>query len=129
MHIGKKIKHLASSKNLTASALGKSIGVTKQAVYDLYEREDVNTATLRKVSFALKVPVTVFFEDDELMATQVLVGDNNQQMGGGGTQTMGADAKESESLRQQLALKDEIIAAQRDTISAQRAALSALTPK
>ena len=65
MHIGKKIKELAEKKRLTAPKLGKALGITKQAIYDLYEKEDVNTKLLKQVADELGVPVSIFFEEEE----------------------------------------------------------------
>lgn len=66
MHIGKKIKELAGKKNLTAPKLGKALGVTKQAIYDLYEKEDVNTKLLKQVADELGVPISIFFEEENI---------------------------------------------------------------
>lgn len=50
---------------MTAPKLGKALGVTKQAIYDLYEKEDVNTKLLRQIANELGVPISVFFEEEE----------------------------------------------------------------
>ncbi|ROT17993.1 XRE family transcriptional regulator [Muribaculaceae bacterium Isolate-113 (HZI)] len=64
MHIGKKIKELAEKKKLTAPKLGKALGITKQAIYDLYDKEDVNTKLLKQIADALGVPVAIFFDEE-----------------------------------------------------------------
>lgn len=61
MHIGLKIKELAEKKNLTLSNLAKSIGKTKQAVYEMVEKEDVNTQILKQLSTIYNVPIGYFF--------------------------------------------------------------------
>lgn len=47
MSIGLKIKELASKKNITLADLAKRLGKTKQAVYEMVEKEDVNTSILK----------------------------------------------------------------------------------
>lgn len=47
MSIGLKIKELADRKNITLADLAKRIGKTKQAVYEMVDKEDVNTSILR----------------------------------------------------------------------------------
>lgn len=64
MHIGKKIKELAERKNLTAPKLGKALGITKQAIYDLYDKEDVNTKLLKQIADELGVPISIFFDEE-----------------------------------------------------------------
>lgn len=65
MHIGKKIKELAENKKLTAPKLGKALGITKQAIYDLYDKEDVNTKLLKQIADELGVPISIFFDEEE----------------------------------------------------------------
>lgn len=64
MHIGLKIKGLMSKEKVDAPALAKKIGKTKQAVYDMLEKEDVSTAILKQLSDIFKVPVTFFLTDE-----------------------------------------------------------------
>ena len=49
LHIGLKIKYLMDKENLDAAKLGKRLGKTKQAVYDMIVKEDLNTSVLRKL--------------------------------------------------------------------------------
>ena len=57
MSIGLKIKELADKKNITLADLAKRIGKTKQAVYEMVDKEDVNTSILRKLSVEFNVPI------------------------------------------------------------------------
>lgn len=75
MHIGKKIKELAESKKLTAPKFGKAIGVTKQAIYNLYEKEHVNTKLLKQIAEELGVPISIFFDEDNKIDIQEQNGD------------------------------------------------------
>lgn len=65
MNIGLKIKELMSIEKMDAPTLAKKMGKTKQAVYDMLEKEDVNTAILRQLSDIFKVPVTFFFAEEQ----------------------------------------------------------------
>ena len=66
MNIGLKIKELADKKNLTLADLAKAMGKTKQAVYEMVEKEDVNTSILKQLSAIYEVPISFFFgEGDE----------------------------------------------------------------
>lgn len=63
--IGYKIKELASQENITLAELAKKLGKTKQAVYDIVEKEDVSTAILRQVADIFDVPISSFFSETE----------------------------------------------------------------
>lgn len=66
MNIGLKIKELADKKKLTLADLAKAMGKTKQAVYEMVEKEDVNTSILKQLSAIYDVPISFFFgENDE----------------------------------------------------------------
>lgn len=53
-----------SKEKIDAPTLAKKIGKTKQAVYDMLEKEDVSTAILKQLSDIFKVPVTFFLTDE-----------------------------------------------------------------
>ena len=65
MHIGLKIRELMSKEKMDVPTLAKKMDRTKQAVYDMLEKEDVSTAILKKLSGIFKVPVTYFLTDEE----------------------------------------------------------------
>lgn len=65
MCIGLKIKELMSKEKMDAPTLARELGKTKQAVYDMLEKEDVNTAILRQLSDIFKVPVTFFLTEGQ----------------------------------------------------------------
>lgn len=62
-NIGLKIKELMSQEKIDAPELAKRIGKTKQAVYAMLDKEDINTAVLRDISKVFNVPITFFFGD------------------------------------------------------------------
>lgn len=68
MHIGKKIKTLMESSDSYspvgfALALGKK---NKQTYYDMVKRSDIHTKDLKKIAAYFKVPVTDFFDQEQL---------------------------------------------------------------
>ena len=65
MNIGLKIKELASKENLEISAIAEKLGKSKQAVYDMLSKQDLNTSVLRELSVILKVPITAFFQEND----------------------------------------------------------------
>lgn len=75
MNIGMKIKELANRNNLTLADLAKGLGKTKQAVYEMVEKEDVNTAILKQLSAKYRVPIAFFFggsDDDSSLIKEKL---------------------------------------------------------
>lgn len=65
MHIGLRIKELASKENLEIPVLAEKLGRSKQAVYDMLSKQDLNTSVLRELSIILKVPITAFFQEND----------------------------------------------------------------
>lgn len=65
MFIGLRIKQLAESRKMTATQLASSLGITRPAVSAIYEKEEVNSAILRKCAKIFNVPISYFFEEDE----------------------------------------------------------------
>lgn len=65
MHIGLRIKELASKENLEIPVLAEKLGRSKQAVYDMLSKQDLNTSVLRELSTILKVPITAFFQEND----------------------------------------------------------------
>lgn len=80
MSIGLKIKELASEEKITLADLAKRLGKTKQAIYEMVEKEDVNTSILRKLSAEFNIPIIYFFEEDEA-GMQVIAHNNSQAVG------------------------------------------------
>ena len=68
-NIGLKIKLLASKKKIDATDIAERIGISKQAVYGIYNNEDIHTKRLREISEILEVPITYFFNDEDCKQT------------------------------------------------------------
>ena len=64
MDIGLKIKELMSKEKLDAPTLARRLGKSKQAVYDMLEKTDLNTSVLRNLAEIFHVPVTFFLTDE-----------------------------------------------------------------
>lgn len=60
-----RIKELMRKENIDAPMLAKIMGRTKQAVYDMLEKDDLNTSILRVLSDIFKVPITYFLTNGE----------------------------------------------------------------
>ena len=63
MCIGLKIRELMSKEKIDAPTLAKRMGKTKQAIYDMLDKDDLNTSILRQISEIFNVPITYFFVD------------------------------------------------------------------
>ena len=63
--IGLRIKQLMSQEKLDVMTLAKRLGKTKQAVYDMLEKTDVNTSLLRHLSPIFHVPISAFFQEED----------------------------------------------------------------
>ena len=63
MKIGLRIKEFMIKENIEISELAKRLGKSKQAIYDILDKEDINTSLLRELSSILNAPIASFFED------------------------------------------------------------------
>lgn len=55
-----------SKEKVDAAELARRLDKTKQAVYDMIEKQDVSTSVLRKLSEIFNVPLTYFVTDDDM---------------------------------------------------------------
>ena len=95
MHIGNKIKELAGNKKLSAQKMGNAIGLTKQAVYGIFQKEDINTNLLKQIADVLGEPISVFFDDPKVCTrTNSQGNDNNNQQGNNNTYYNNGDSAE-----------------------------------
>lgn len=108
MSIGLKIKELASKKNITLADLAKRLGKTKQAVYEMVEKEDVNTSILKKLCSEFNVPISYFFDGDET-GVQVIAHHNSQAVGIGNI-TRSGDQTEISLLKEKIKHLEELLA-------------------
>ena len=80
MKIGLVIKELMLKQNIEVADLAKRLGKTKQAVYDMLDKEDVNTSLLRELAAIFNVTITIFF-DNSVNNNQSNTGNNNIVLG------------------------------------------------
>ena len=60
IHIGRLIQAFVKENNINSAELARKIGKTRQNIYDLYKREDIEVKLLLTISEALNHN---FFED------------------------------------------------------------------
>ena len=53
MHIGQRIKEVMKAKKVPAVTVAKEIACERTNLYNIFEREDINTSLLRKLSVVL----------------------------------------------------------------------------
>lgn len=116
MEIGLRIRELMIQENIEVSELAKKMGKTKQAIYDMLEKKDVNTSLLRDLSSILNVPIAAFFEEGKVNQnvngdSNILVGrDNNGNISMEECQDKLDDAlREIKHLKERLKDKEEMI--------------------
>lgn len=116
MEIGLKIKELMVQEKIDIPELAKKLGKTKQAVYDMLEKKDVNTSLLRDLSSIFNVPISIFFVEDPITNSttgnsNIVVGrDNNGQISISECQDRLEDALlEIEHLKEIIEAKDKLI--------------------
>lgn len=80
MKIGLVIKELMLKQNIEVADLAKRLGKTKQAVYDMLDKEDDNTSLLRELAAIFNVPITIFF-DNSVNNNQSNTGNNSIVLG------------------------------------------------
>lgn len=54
VHIGKKIKEVLDKSHLTVVDFAKKISITRDGAYKIFEKEQINTALLGKISDVLQ---------------------------------------------------------------------------
>lgn len=128
-----RIKHLAEKKQMPINMLAERVGLSEQQLHLIVRKNSTKIETLEKIAKALKVPISVFFEEEE--ARQVQIGGKDNTQSGRDTNNY-INIKEHDelirlrqdiqSLRAQLAHKDEMIAELRNSASKQDARIASL---
>jgi len=62
IHIGKIIKRVVKERSMSITEFGKRIGTHRRNVYDIFERESVDTALLQKISKILEHDFFSYFK-------------------------------------------------------------------
>lgn len=53
MHIGQRIKEVMHQKNVSVIAVAKELSCERTNIYNVFERENINTDLLRRLSLVL----------------------------------------------------------------------------
>lgn len=63
MRIGEKIKRLVSRSDINNDELARRLGVTTTTIYNMYNRDSVDSKILEKIAKIFSVPIGYFFEE------------------------------------------------------------------
>lgn len=73
------IKDLAEKKNIPLARLAEETGITSQALSKLMRINSTKIDTLEKIAQILKVSITVFFEEDQVVEMSGLAGSEDNE--------------------------------------------------
>jgi hypothetical protein len=65
IHIGKKIKEELYKQGITVSSFAKKINRSRNVVYDIFERESIDTALLNKIGLILRIDFFSVYSDQK----------------------------------------------------------------
>jgi transcriptional regulator with XRE-family HTH domain len=111
MHIGQKIRQLCEIKKIRKVDLASYLNMKRQNVYYIFEQESIQISLLKKISEFIKVPIQIFFEDENQenieVAEQSIEYKSNyiEQL----KITISALQSENDTLKRLLDMKDEQI--------------------
>ncbi len=70
VHVGKKIKEVLVQTRLKKTEFADSINISRTVVYDIFKRETIDTALLKKISTVLKHDFFSYYKNHELPAVE-----------------------------------------------------------
>ncbi len=62
------IKELIEKKNLTVKSFAEKVGISRESVYDIYQKEDTKSSTIDKIASVLEVPIASLYENTNMVA-------------------------------------------------------------
>jgi transcriptional regulator with XRE-family HTH domain len=65
IHIGKKIKEELYKQGISVSTFAKKINRSRNVVYDIFERESIDTALLNKIGIILRLDFFSIYSDQK----------------------------------------------------------------
>lgn len=65
IHIGKKIKEELYKQGISVSAFAKRINRSRNVIYDIFERESIDTALLNKIGLVLRIDFFSLFSEQK----------------------------------------------------------------
>lgn len=63
--IGDRIKKRIEDKGMTVSDFANKIGMRRESLYKVFEKDDLNTSVIKKASLILDTPISYFFEQPD----------------------------------------------------------------
>ena len=65
IHIGKKIKEELHKQGISVSTFAKKINRSRNVVYDIFERESIDTSLLNKIGLVLRLDFFSIYSDQK----------------------------------------------------------------
>ena len=65
IHIGKKIKEELFKQGISVSTFAKKINRSRNVIYDIFERESIDTALLNKIGIILRLDFFSIYSDQK----------------------------------------------------------------
>jgi transcriptional regulator with XRE-family HTH domain len=65
IHIGKTIKEELYKQGISVSAFARKINRSRNVIYDIFERESVDTALLNKIGLVLRIDFFSFYSEQK----------------------------------------------------------------
>lgn len=111
-HFGKAIRKLCKEKRISMINFSQQIGLTRVGLYAIFKRKDINTELLQKISIALKIPMSYWFEDDKEKKFEKFYYMDSDECGA----KLSKAEKELQLLEEQIKMKDQLILSQQKLI-------------
>ncbi len=74
-----KLNEIIAERGILKSVLASKIGITKESLYNILGRNSsMSVDNLKKIAFALDVPISYFFEEDTPQSTMKRSENDNQ---------------------------------------------------
>lgn len=112
MHIGEKIKDIIDSNEVNVTDFAKKINRSREYVYTIFKKEEMDTGLLKQIAKALSVPVVCFFEEEEVYENNQIgkiSGTGNRVQQGHVNVMLESQEREIENLKLLLTEKDNVI--------------------
>lgn len=112
MHIGEKIKDIIDGNEVNVTDFAKKINRSREYVYTIFKKEEMDTGLLKQIAKALSVPVVCFFEEEEVYENNQIgkiSGTGNRVQQGHVNVMLESQEREIENLKLLLTEKDNVI--------------------